>query len=349
MEKGFTSQFKGAEIDELLLKVKNNEVSTGGGVPIVSSVEELDANASAGSIAVVAKQGTSQVVSFRDLYQPDASILDPVNMSLTDPSLPSGVNKLVITAPPTGTEFSYNAVVYLVPRDLSATNLNIIALRGGMYMRLEAGNQSNHEIFNIDDDGNYTIIQESVDYINEKLASDEWCYIDGGLLEGGNPMTSSDFDSLDLWVKAQSGNVSTAEAFIKKDEWETLDAKAIKAIDIASEKESKRKFLYIKDSFYDDPYFTVNEETIGFVHSSGYNTARVYIEPSTKDYAEYVVHFYDIKNFVFRNRIGNENLNILWANGEVPSISANTHYEVNIVAVKVEGEVIYKGVCTAFA
>lgn len=216
MEKGFTSKFKGAEIDNLLSKVQ--EGGTGGGVPIVSSVEELDANASAGSIAVVAKQGTNQVVSFRDLYQPDASILDMANMCLTDPSLPSGVSKLVITAPPTGTEFSNNAIVYLVPRSLSATNLNMILLMSGGYMCLEAGNQSNYAIFNIDDDGNYTIIQESVDYINEKLASDEWCYLDGGIFEGGDPMSSSDFDSLDLWVKVQSGSASTAEVFIKKDE-----------------------------------------------------------------------------------------------------------------------------------
>lgn len=75
----------------------------------------------------------------------------------------------------------------------------------------------------------------------------------------------------------------------------------------------------------------------------------VYIAPSAKDYAEYVVHFYDIKGLVFKDRQSEENLNILWANGEAPSIGANTHYEVNIVAVKVEGEVIYKGVCTAFA
>lgn len=68
---GFKSKYKGVEIENLL-----DKMSEGGGITIVDSIDELDPNAELGSLASVVEPGSIKESSFRDLYQPDASMLD---------------------------------------------------------------------------------------------------------------------------------------------------------------------------------------------------------------------------------------------------------------------------------
>lgn len=79
---GFKSKYKGFEIENLLDKISEGG---GGGITIVDSIDKLDPNAELGSLACVVEQGSIKESSFRDLYQPDASMLDQNTGAFTAP------------------------------------------------------------------------------------------------------------------------------------------------------------------------------------------------------------------------------------------------------------------------
>ena len=93
------SKYKGSEIESLLDTIVSGAIK-GGGIEIVDSVDKLDPNAELGSMASVVTAGSIQETSFRNLYQPDMSMLDQTTGTLTQPELLSSVSSINFLTPP---------------------------------------------------------------------------------------------------------------------------------------------------------------------------------------------------------------------------------------------------------
>ena len=181
---GFKSKYKGFEIENLLDKMSEG----GGGITIVDSVDQLDPNAEVGSLASVVEPGSIKEVSFRDLYQPDASMLDQSTGTLTAPELLSSVQSVNVFAPEDVTSVGFEPVessFYLVPKDLSTTNETMamvrIALEGVMGITVTGGYDTMQQFVLAEysqDTMSYTIHNDQVEAFNAVLANGmDWCYL----------------------------------------------------------------------------------------------------------------------------------------------------------------------------
>lgn len=198
---------------------------SGSGIDIVDSIDKLDPNAEVGSIASVAVQGNYSETSIRDLYQPDASMLDQNTGTLTQPELLSSVSSINFLTP---ADYSgVETAIILVPRTFSQTNIKMIQLFAAysdgilagvvaMYINQAAGEQVEFIVGQVVD-GVYTIDDSVVTAINDILASDDWCYLGFEVMEGV-PMTEEQFATLDKFVKAVAGVPSKVTIYIKKDD-----------------------------------------------------------------------------------------------------------------------------------
>jgi hypothetical protein len=69
----------------------------------------------------------------------------------------------------------------------------------------------------------------------------------------------------------------------------------------------------------------------------------------TDDVGEYVLHFTTTEDESWAGILSFDTpSNWLWANGEIPSLETNTHYELSVVATKLGTDYIYKAVLTPF-
>jgi hypothetical protein len=195
----------------------------GGGVPIVGSIEELEAlDLPIGSLAVVAVPGTSTEYSFRDLYQPDSTIIDDVNYCLTTPELLSGVSFLSFSIPPEGSVLT-QSMVFFVPRTFSMDNMAQFGLMIGTdgsvtaaYLcSTDSGYVREQYSLIIATDGTLSLNQTDIDKVNALLTTDDWCYF--SCPETDYVISEEQFDTLDLVVKPSFGRPSTGEIYFRKD------------------------------------------------------------------------------------------------------------------------------------
>lgn len=217
---GYKSGMKGADVLALL---KN-------GLPIVDDVSKLDPNAELGSMASVVTAGSIQETSFRNLYQPDMSMLDKTTGTLTQPELLSSVSSINFLTP---TDYSgVETAIILVPRTLSQTDIRTMQLMfldsngvlegvAVVYMNQITGEGAEYLVGQVVD-GVYTIDDAVVTTINDILASDDWCYF-GSELVTGAPMTEEQFATLDKVAMAVAGVPSIVDVYIKKDKWKKLE------------------------------------------------------------------------------------------------------------------------------
>ena len=221
----YKSKYTGAEIDSIL-----DKANSGSGITIVDSADQLDPSAKLGSLASVVEPGSIQESSFRDLYQPDASMRDQNTGTLTAPELLSSVSSVSVFAPKDVTSLGFEpveAMIYLVSRDFSMTSQNMamidIASSGVAAMTMTGGYDTTQQFILAEysqDTMSYTIHNDQVEAFNAVLGNGmDWCYF-GDLTGAG--MTEEQFATIDLFIKAVAGVPGKARVYLKKDTWEEL-------------------------------------------------------------------------------------------------------------------------------
>lgn len=336
---GFKSKYKGLEIENLLDKMSEG----GGGIAIVDSIDKLDPNAELGSMASVVEPGSIQESSFRDLYQPDMSILDQTTGTLTQPELLSGVSSINFLIP---TDYSgVETGTILVPRTFSQTDIRTIMLgvfySDGMlagvlaqYMNQHTGEQAEYLVGQVVD-GVYTIDDAVVTAINDILALDDWCYL-GYEVETGAQMTEEQFATLDKFATAVAGVPSTADIYVKGDKWAQLYkndlAKLATSIGIVSKSvDAKADSTMVQTLPYNkkltpNTYYTATNSSTG-------DLTYVLITPTdTTKYSEYILQLRctsSPSSVSFTNESGTT-LEIKWINNTPPTFEAGFTYLISI-------------------
>lgn len=327
---GYTSKFKGAEIDARLAKVFQV-------VDEEANLESLEIEV--GGIAGIANKKVT-TASLRDLYQPTADDLDMVNMSIKYPEKLSGVTSFEFTTPPEGVTLS-QAMAYFVPRTFSGTNQKMVAIMvqsEGIAAMVMTDSYEQIPVMTIAN-GVATIDQTAVGTLNNVLASDDWCYF--GNPEGGE-ITETQFDVLDLVMKAVS-EVETVEVCQKGFAGFSKLAK--------SDAYTKIKGLESKlDGKKDKPIIAVvNYNTFGagpgyiyIIHYSSPMSLKINsFDPPAEEVGEYTFYLYNVSTLTLPS-------DVLWANGILPEMDASKHYELSVVAAKTGDSYIYKAILTAF-
>lgn len=338
---GYTSKFKGSEIDALLEQVQKGGTGSGSGVPIVDSVDKLDTDAPVGSLAVVTTQGSMQELRFRDLYQPTADIMDTDTGGIATPELLSSVPEVKIMAPE-GSINGVNTSVYLVLRTLSTQNQNIIVL----FVSCSSGvvNSVGADIIMGDfnrltlityTNGVATISQEAIDTLNSTLTTDDWCYF--GSPESGFVYTEEQLNTLDVFFTVLSGIPSTADIFKKTDKWEGAFAGYSKEINnlkntVQGLDASKADIVQIKDLGSYTSSLRPNEYNRKTNNSTGTLYFTLDSPSDTTAYCEYILEINCVSapsEIVFRNEDGTT-ASIVWANGVPPALTSGMTWVISI-------------------
>lgn len=336
---GFKSKYKGSEIENLLDKMSEGG---GGGITIVDSIDELDPNAELGSLASVVEQGSIKESSVRDLYQPDASIIDQEAGVLTTPELLSSVSSVSVLAPEDNSidiEL-VESMFYLVPRDFSMTNetmamVQIIPFQGVMAMAIINGDYDLPQQFLLaeysQDAMGYSSNDDQVEAFNEVLANGiDWCYL--GVPETGFIITEEQFATIDLFVKAVAGGPSKAHVYLKKDNWEELYAKDLEKL--ASDISSKADIIIMEELGYDK----VLKPNTYYKYETAQNVSNISLTLTLANndglkYNEYILELKCLTTLNAVSFVGKDGtpLTIKWANDIPPTFEAGNTYLVSIV------------------
>lgn len=340
---GYKSGMKGADVLALL---KN-------GLPIVDDVSKLDPNAELGSMASVVTAGTLQETSFRNLYQPDASILDPNTYTLNteDCSLVDGLSITPLSAPIESASnimltFSTaninlafpvaGAIIMQLQFVPNADNTKLIGL-GGMVMDVATQTTTNYTFFSINDDGSVTVNQDQIDALNDVFANNELYYLGNFMYAMEGAQVPNDYyDVIDSSIKAIDGNPSIANIFVKGDKWEQLYKEDLQklASDLDKTKttvESKSDKITIA-TYSSREGLQPNVYTTYSISSTGSITINLAAITDTTIYNEYILELKCAStpsSVAFNNADGTA-ATIVWANGVVPTFEAGMSYLISI-------------------
>lgn len=334
---GFKSKYKGVEIENLLDKMSKG----GGGITIVDSIDQLDPNAELGSMASVVEPGSIQESSFRDLYQPDMSMLDQNTGTLTAPELLSSVLSVSVFAPQ-NVDSLVKSGLYLVTRDFSMTSQNmaqvqIVPQQGIMAMTMTGGYDTMQQFVLAEysqDTMSYTIHNDQVEAFNAVLANGmDWCYF-------GDPqvgaITEEQFATIDLFIKAVAGVPSKAHVYLKNDNWEELYAKDFEKLAsnigkveaLANAKADKMPI----ESYSSWNGLKPNVYTTYIISSTGSTTITFADITDAPTYNEYIIEIRCVStpsSVVFKGP-NNTEVTIKWANGMAPTFEEGMTYLISI-------------------
>ena len=330
---GYKSGMKGADVLALL---KN-------GLPIVDSVDKLDPNAELGSMATVVTAGSIQETSFRNLYQPDMSMLDQTTGTLTQPELLSSVSSINFLTP---TDYSgVETAIFLIPRTFSQTDVRMMQLMmvysNGVlegvavyYMNETTGEQAQYIVGQVVD-GVYTIDDTVVTAINDILASDDWCNFGYEVL-AGVPMIEEQFATLDKFAMAVSGVPSITDIYVKGDKWAQLYkkdlAKLATSIGIVSKSVDAKADSTMVQSLPYNNRLTPNTYYTATNSSTGALTYVLIAPTDTTKYSEYILQLKCTStpsSVSFTNESGTT-LTIKWVNDTPPTFEAGFTYLISI-------------------
>lgn len=317
--------------------------SGGGGIAIVDSVDQLDPSAELGSMASVVEPGSIQESSFRDLYQPDMSIIDQTTGAFTQPELLSSVSSINFLTP---TDYSgVETGTILVPRTFSQTNSKMIQLAvaysDGMlqgvvavYINQITGDQADFIVGQVID-GVYTIDDAVVTAINDILASDDWCNL-GIEIMSGAPMTEEQFATLDKFAMVVTGVPSIVDIYVKGDKWAQLYkndlAKLATSIDIVSKSVDAKADSTMVQSLPYSKKLTPNTYYTATNSSTGAVTYILIASTDTTKYSEYILELKCTStpsSVSFTNESGTA-LTIKWVNNTPPTFEAGFTYLISI-------------------
>lgn len=315
---------------------KSGRNSKGDGVTIVDDVNKLDPNAELGSMASVVTAGSIQETSFRDLYQPDMSIIDQTAGTFTQPELLSSVSSINFLTP---TDYSgVETLIYLAPRTLSQTNMVMIYLgisysNGvvssvmAIYVNQAAGEHTEYVIGQVVD-GVYTIDNTTVTAINNILESDDWCYL-GYEIFDGVPITKEQFATLDKFAMVVAGVPSITDIYVKGDKWEQLYKNYLDKIKTIEERKADKIDIVTHNS---QKGVQPNVYTTHKISSSGVITIKLAEIEDVTIYNEYILELKCTAaptKVIFNNADGKE-ATIVWANGVAPAFEAGMTYLISI-------------------
>jgi hypothetical protein len=333
---GFKSKYKGSEIENLLDKISEG----GGGITIVDSVDQLDSNAELGSLASVVEPGSIKESSFRDLYQPDASIIDPDTGTLTAPELLSSVSSISVFAPQ-NVDSVVGSSVGLLPRDFSVTSLSMATIeifpqQGVMAMTIIGGYDNMQQFVLAEysqDTMSYTIHNDQVEAFNAVLANGmDWCYF-------GNPegdITEEQSATIDLFIKAVAGIPSKAHVYLKKDNWEELYTrdfnKLVSNIGKVEASVNTKADKMPVESYSSGKGLKPNVYTTYTISSTGNWTINLADIADSSTYNEYIIEIKctNTPSIVVFQDSNNTEVAIKWANGLPPTFEAGNTYLVSI-------------------
>lgn len=335
-------------------KWKKASGGSGGGIEIVDSVDKLDPNAELGSMASVVTPGSIQEISFRNLYQADASILDlnTYTLNTEDCSL---VGSLSITPPSAPIDSSSDVILVFSTANMSlmspiagdimvqlqfvpnADNTKLIGL-GGMMIDAATQNPTNYTLFLINDDGSVTVNQDQIDALNDVFADKELYYLGTFMyaLEGAS--APSDFyDVVDTSIQAASGIPSITNIYVKGDKWKQLYKSDLDklASDLDKTKttvEGKSDKITIA-TYSSWKGLQPNVYTTHSISSTGTTTINLAAIADTTIYNEYILELKCTatpSSVVFNNADGTV-ATIVWANGVAPTFEAGMTYLISIV------------------
>ena len=345
------SKYKGSEVESLLDTIVSGAIK--GGIEIVDSIDKLDPNAELGSMASVVTAGSIQETSFRDLYQTDASILDPNtyilntencslvgSLSITPPSAPIESSSTIILAFSTAnlslmSQMAGDVMVQLqfVP---NADNTKLIGL-GGMVMDVATLNQTNYTLFSINDDGSVTVNQDQIDALNDVFADNELYYLGTFMYAIEGSSTPSDFyDVVDTSIQAVSGIPSITNIYVKGDKWKQLYKSDLDklASDLDKTKttvEGKSDKITIA-TYSSWKGLQPNVYTTYSISSTGSVTIKLAAIADTTIYNEYILELKCTStpsSVAFNNADGTA-ATIVWANGIAPTFEAGMTYLISI-------------------
>jgi hypothetical protein len=326
---------------------------SGGGIEIVDSVDKLDPNAELGSMASVVTAGSIQETSFRNLYQPDMSILDPNTYTLNteDCSLVGGLS---ITPPSAPIESASNIMLAFSTANINlafpvagaimmqlqfvpnADNTKLIGL-GGMVMDVATQTTTNYTFFSINDDGSVTVNQDQIDALNDVFADNELYYLGTFMyaLEGAE-VPADFYDVVDTSIKAVSSIPSITNIYVKGDKWGQLYKKDLDKL--ASDLDKTKTTAESKaDKIIISPNNTATElspnvYTIQTINSTDSLVIRLAAIADTTIYNEYILEVKCLKTpskVTFDNPDGTIAI-IKWANDTPPSFEAGFTYLISI-------------------
>lgn len=334
---GFKSKYKGSEIENLLDKMSEGG---GGGITIVDSIDKLDPNAEFGSLACVVEQGSIKESSVRDLYQPDASMLDQNTGTLTAPELLSSVSSVSVFAPKDVTSLGFEpveAMIYLVSRDFSMTSqamamVQIVPQQGVMVMTMTEGYDTMQQFVLAEysqDTMSYTIHNDQVEAFNAVLANGmDWCYFGD---PSGSGITEEQFATIDLFIKAVSGIPSKAHVYLKKDGWEELYVKDFEKL--ASDISSKADIIIMEQLGYDK----VLKPNTYYKYETAQNVSNISLTLTLANndglkYNEYILELKCLTTLNAVSFVGKDGtpLTIKWVNDTPPPFEVGFTYIISI-------------------
>lgn len=316
--------------------------TSGNGVPIVDSVDKLDPNAELGSMASVVEPGSIKESSFRDLYQPDASMMDQNTGTLTAPELLSSVSSVSVFAPQNADSL-VKSMVYLVTRDFSMTTQNMAMIQIVPQQAVAAmtmvGGYANVQQFVLaeysQDTMSYTIHNDQVESFNAVLANGmDWCYFANP--EGG-VITEEQFATIDLFLKVVADIPSKAHVYLKKDNWEELYAKDFEKLasnigKVETSVNAKANKLPI-ESYSSYRGLKPNVYTTYTISSTGSTTINLADIEDSSTYNEYIIEIKctSTPSSVVFSDSNNTEVVIKWANSLPPTFEAGYTCLVSIV------------------
>lgn len=351
----YKSKYTGAEIDSIL-----DKANAGSGIAIVDSVDQLDPSAELGSLASIIEPGYIKESSVRDLYQPDASMIDQESGVLTAPELLSSVLSVSVSVPQ-NVDSLVESMVYLVTKDFSTTSQNMAMIRivpqqGVMAMTMTGSEDTTQQFILAEysqDTMSYTIHNDQVEAFNAILANGmDWCYL--GSPDNGFVITEEQFATIDLFVKAVAGVPSKAHVYLKKDNWEELYEKDFNRIlsridDVGNNLSSLSESIYSEIDFLNNKinkkpdkmpivtsysYSTVqpNKYTKRSISTTGHVAVELAAIVDTTIYNEYILELKCTStpsnvDFYFADESGKT---IVWADGNAPTFEAGITYLISI-------------------
>lgn len=335
---------RGTSVTPEKLAILIDNIGGGSGIEIVDSVDKLDPNAELGSMASVVTPSNIQETSFRNLYQPDASMIDPNTGTLTQPELLSSVSSIKVFGIPNINTIGFEMVdcfLILVPRDFSDSNRSVISINFSsehlsLYASAIIDGKSNDFVLANYSIGSIDVWDNHVEAFNAILANGmDWCYF--GEPETFN-ITEEQFNTLDLFINASDKSTSV-KTYIKKDEWQETDKEIYNEINTVSNtlvevsNTINSKADKIPFATYDSwKGLQPNVYTTYSIDYTSSFTIKLAAIQSGSIYNEYILELKcnATPSSVTFNSADGTAATIVWANGIAPTFEAGMTYLISI-------------------
>lgn len=329
-----------------------NELSkggSGGGVTIVNSVDKLDPNAKAGSLAVVSEGGGQKEYKCNELYNLDVNndvLVDQTNMTITllHPEKLNIINGININLPKNNVIVENVKTCMLLVGDLNAFSFingggDGTAVMVGATVKNKvvsgiscaiASNNTNKSYEIIVNDGNkYILNQEVLDsFISDFNAIDKTLYYFTEM--GGGNLESKLY--INEFVSFMVGDQINNTVLIKNEKWEEFNKNKFKRLeDIINTKQDPIKGIF-NDNF-DINYCEVNAGEYTVISDPSNNLIIKLNKYNLQNYKEYLIEISVMNGDVNLTFVDNneEEIDLKWANQVSLYLETGYTYVISIV------------------